>query len=669
MTSTPTGARRDFDPSQTTQLRVPTHRTGAFRRIKKTLPKYDYEHYSRLAGPLTQPDPNKPYRVQYRSLISQEPHRIRVALMLAAAPVLSLVLLFWLLQPEHWTERDYPAFDWLPALDIVMLVSIGLIEFFRCMNVLSNAHATLVARDPIPVVPETGTRVAFLTSFVPGKEPLEMVTRTLEAAVKLRHRGLMHVWLLDEGDDPEVKEVCARLGVRHFSRKGVAKWNQAKGPHRAKTKHGNYNAWLDAHGDDYDFFASVDTDHVPLPNYLERMLGFFRDPDVGFVIGPQVYGNYDNFVTKAAESQQFLFHALIQRAGNKYGAPMFVGTSNAVRIKALKQIGGLYDSITEDMATGFEIHRHKNPATGRKWRSVYTPDVLAVGEGPSAWTDFFTQQMRWSRGTYETILKQYWKGWYSLPPSKLFNYTMMIIFYPMSALNWILAALSCALFLGLGASGVNIDPTIWLMLYGNASALQIGLYVWNRRHNVSPHEPEGSGGVAGMVMSALSAPLYAKALIDSVLRKKSKFVVTPKGDSASPDRWFGTFRYHWYFIAIFGASITAGFVYGHSHPAMIIWATFAMLITATPIFAWRYMLRQEKKKPAAHAARSAGSGQQDAAPAAGPAVPYQPQPLPSHATPHAPHGQQKPTWAASGGGGGNDQTMQIALGGLGGRKE
>ncbi len=461
MTSTPTGAHRDDDPSQTTQLRVPGHRnwnTGTFRRIKKALPRYDYEHYSRLAGPLTQPDPSRPYRVQYRSLISQEPHRLRIALMLLAAPVLSLVLLVWLLQPSHWTERDYPAFEWLPALDIVMLVSIGLIELFRCLNVVSNAHATLVARDPVPVVPETGTRVAFLTSFVPGKEPLEMVTKTLEAAVKIRHRGLMHVWLLDEGDDPEVKAVCERLGVRHFSRKGVAKWNQAKGPHRARTKHGNYNAWLDAHGDHYDFFASVDTDHVPLPNYLERMLGFFRDPDVGFVIGPQVYGNYDNFVTKAAESQQFLFHALIQRAGNRYGSPMFVGTSNAVRIKALKQIGGLYDSITEDMATGFEMHRAKNPETGRKWRSVYTPDVLAVGEGPNAWTDFFTQQMRWSRGTYETILKQYWKGWYSLPPSKLFNYTMMIIFYPMSALNWILAALSCALFLGLGASGCEHRP-------------------------------------------------------------------------------------------------------------------------------------------------------------------------------------------------------------------
>ncbi|WP_369215051.1 glycosyltransferase family 2 protein [Streptomyces flavofungini] len=663
MTSTPTGARQN-DPSETTQLRAVSHRTGGFRRIRKTLPRYDYEHYSRLAGPLTQPDPNKPYTVKYRSLLSQEPHKVRAALMLGAAPLLSLVLLGWLLQPEHWTKRDYVANDWLPVLDIVMLISIGLIEFFRCMNVLSNAHATLVARDPIPVVPETGTRVAFLTSFVPGKEPIEMVTKTLEAAVKIRHRGLMHVWLLDEGDDPEVKEVCRRLGVHHFSRKGVAKWNMAKGPHRAKTKHGNYNAWLDAHGDDYDYFASVDTDHVPMPNYLERMLGFFRDENVGFVIGPQVYGNYDNFVTKAAESQQFLFHALIQRAGNAYGAPMFVGTSNAVRIRALKQIGGLYDSITEDMATGFEIHRATNPRTGKKWKSVYTPDVLAVGEGPNAWTDFFTQQLRWSRGTYETILKQFWKAPFSLPPGRLFNYTMMVIFYPMSAMNWILAALSCALFLGLGASGVNIDPTIWLMLYGNASALQIGLYIWNRRHNVSPHEPEGSGGVAGMVMSALSAPIYARSILDAALRRKSKFVVTPKGDSASPDTLFGTFRIHLFFILVFGGSMAASFVYGHSHPAMITWATFALLITAAPIFAWRWGMRQDKKKPRS----DAGTGPSGPPPAADPAaslprdatapLPQAGPPVPPrgrHAAPHAP--QQKPTWASP------DQTMQISLGG------
>ncbi|MFD7500622.1 glycosyltransferase family 2 protein [Streptomyces sp. NPDC059850] len=597
MTSTPTGARQhshdqdSYDSSTTTRLRIPRQQRPHRRR---PLPKYDYEHYSRLAGPLTQPDPTQPYRVRYRSLLADEPHRIRAALLLGAAPLVSLGLLLWLIQPAHWTERDGQS-PTMAVLDTIMLVSIGLIELFRTMNVASNAHATLVARDPVPVVPEKGTKVAFITTFVPGKEPIEMVTKTLQAAVRVRHRGELDVWLLDEGDDLEVKEVCARLGVRHFSRKGVEKWNQAKGPYRAKTKHGNYNAWLDAHGDAYDFFASVDTDHVPLPNYLERMLGYFRDPDIAFVVGPQVYGNYDAAVTKAAESQQFLFHALIQRAGNAYRAPMFVGTNNAVRISAIKSIGGLYDSITEDMATGFELHRHRNPATGRKWGSVYTPDVLAVGEGPNAWTDFFTQQLRWSRGTYETILGQFWKAPFSLPAGKLFNYTLMVIFYPMSALNWILAGISCALFLGFGASGIQIDPAIWMMLYGNASALQIGLYIWNRRHNVSPHEPEGSGGVAGMVMSAMSAPIYARSLMDAVLRRKSRFVVTPKGDSSSPDTLFGTFRIHLFFLVVFGGSLASSFYFGHSHPAMTVWASLALAITAAPIIAWRWTVRQEKR--------------------------------------------------------------------------
>ncbi|HCA87105.1 MAG TPA: glycosyl transferase [Streptomyces sp.] len=579
---------------------------------------YDYERYSRLAGPLTEPvtDRDRPYRVAYRSLLAQQPHRFRAALLLCAAPVVSAILLLWLLQPGHWVHRQYVS-GWETAADTAMLVSIGLIEFFRLSTVFSNAHATLVARDPIPVVPENGTKVAFLTSFVPGKEPIGMVTRTLEAAVRIRHRGTLHVWLLDEGDDPEVKKVCARLGVRHFTRKGVAKWNTPTGHHRARTKHGNYNAWLDAHGDAYDYFASVDTDHVPLPNYLERMLGFFRDPDIAFVIGPQVYGNYDSAVTKAAESQQFLFHALIQRAGNAYGCPMFVGTSNAVRIKALKGIGGLYDSITEDMATGFELHRHRNPDTGNKWRSVYTPDVLAVGEGPNSWTDFFTQQMRWSRGTYETILKQFWKAPFSLSPGKLLNYTLMVIYYPMTALNWLLAAFSCVLFLGLGASGIQVSSEVWLMLYSDAAALQIGLYIWNRRHNVSPHEPEGSGGLAGMAMSALSAPIYAKSLTDAVLRRKSSFVVTPKGDSASPDRT-ATFRIHLSWAAVFGGSVIASLFLGHTHAAMTTWAVIALVLCLAPVVTWYAEERRRGRTPAGQPAVPAARTDRSRPPAAAP---------------------------------------------------
>jgi hypothetical protein len=559
----------------------PASRRSYIRRMRELLPRYDYEHYSRLAGPLTQPAQDRRYRVQYRSLLALEPHRVRAALMLGAAPLLSFVLVAWLLQPEHWASA-LNADGWNRALRISMVGAIALIEGIRAIGVLSIAASTLVARDPVPVVPKPGLKVAFLTTCVPGKEPLEMVRATLEAAVRIRHRGPLHVWLLDEGDDPELRLLCERLGVHHFSRKGVPRWNQRSGPNRTQSKHGNYNAWLEAHGDGYDFLASVDTDHIPLPNYLERMLGYFRDEDVAFVASPQVYGNNDSWITRAAESQQYLFHALTQRAGNRYGTPMLVGTNNAIRIKTLKRIGGFRDSITEDLATSLTIHRSRNPDTGRRWRSVYTPDVLAVGEGPNNWTDYFTQQLRWSRGNYEAIAKQLPASLISLSPGPLFHYVMMLAFYPLMALNWVLSAMSCFILVWLGTGSVDIDPNVWLMLYGNASALQIGLYIWNRRHNVSPHEPEGSGGVAGMAMSVMASPVYLRAALDTLLRRSSRFVVTPKGDSASKDT-VSTFKQHLAWAALFGSTAVCGVL--QSETAGTVGAVWSLLGLISSILA------------------------------------------------------------------------------------
>ncbi|URN14918.1 MULTISPECIES: glycosyltransferase family 2 protein [Streptomyces] len=568
---------------------------------------YDYDAYSRLAGPLTDPGPG-PYTVAYRSLLGREPHRVRAVLLMTLAPVLSAALLAYLVWPAHWTRREGGE-RWLVVLDAVMLVSIGLICLFMLVNVVSIAHATLVARDPVPVPPEPGTRVAFLTTYVPGKETPAMLRATLEGAVRVRHQGVLDVWLLDEGDDEQARALCAELGVHHFTRRGVPEWNRRSGTHKARTKHGNYNAWLAAHGEAYDFFASVDTDHVPLPNFLERMLGYLRDPDVAFVVGPQVYGNYRSAVTKAAESQQFLFHALIQRAGNRYRAPMFVGTNNVVRISAVLQVGGLYDSVTEDMATGFELHRRRNPATGRYWRSVYTPDVLAVGEGPASWTDFFTQQIRWSRGTYETLLGQYWKAPFRMPPGRFLHYTLMLGYYPTTAVNWFLGVLSCTLHLWFGASGTQVSSSVWLMLYSDAAALQVGLYLWNRRHNVSPHEPRGSGGLAGMAMSALCAPVYLKSLASAVLRTSGRFVVTPKGGAASPDRP-AAFRIHLGWAAVLTAGLLASVRFGHTHAAMRTWALLALAVCLAPVAVRARSALGERRAVRAAAYRAAGRGEE-----------------------------------------------------------
>ena len=213
--------------------------------------RYDYDTYSQLTGAFQQV-PDVGYEVGYVSLLRRDHNWIRSFLLVIAACLVELVFLTWLVWPSHWPTHQH---GWQFKISMTLVVSIGVIELFRLVNVATLAYATLSARDPIPVRPERGTRVAFLTSIVPSREPVEMAEATLRAALQIRHTGPLDCWLLDEGDDPDVKAMCARLGAHHFSRVGVERYNQPSGHHKAKTKHGNYNAWLDAHGAKYDFWV------------------------------------------------------------------------------------------------------------------------------------------------------------------------------------------------------------------------------------------------------------------------------------------------------------------------------------------------------------------------------------------------------------------------------
>jgi cellulose synthase/poly-beta-1,6-N-acetylglucosamine synthase-like glycosyltransferase len=553
-------------------------------------PTYPYSDFSELAGPLQEPAPDN--RVRFRP-VTRGGARARAWLLVTAALLFEGLFLVFLLRPANHPESTG---DWQSFLAMALIGSIAIIEGLRLVNVFTLAVATLNARDPIPLTPLTGQRIAFITTIVPSKEPIEMVRRTLEAAVAVRYEGTLDVWLLDEGDDPAVRAMCAELGVRHFSRAGVSEWNQPTGRHKAKTKHGNYNAWLDAHGDDYDFWVSVDTDHVPLPNMVERLMGYFHDPDVAFVVGPQVYGNYDNFVTRAAESQQYLFHSVLQRAANRFTTAMFVGTNNAVRLSSLRAIGGLQDSITEDAATSVVWHASTNPETGAAWKSVYTPDVLAVGEGPSTWRDYFTQQGRWARGTDEVVLRRFWRLARRMSFARQAHYGLLMSYYPATAISWVLGVTNLVAYLLTGVAGLLVSAQLWLMLYVNAAVLQVAVYFWNRRHNVSPHEEEGSSGVSGMAISVMSTPLYVSALWAAIRNRSTGFAVTRKG-AVSGDRP-ASFTRHLGWAAVLLLALAASQLLGHTHPAIRVWAVLSLVMCLLPVAIWSAgLLRERRPEP------------------------------------------------------------------------
>jgi cellulose synthase/poly-beta-1,6-N-acetylglucosamine synthase-like glycosyltransferase len=548
---------------------------------------YDYEAFSQLTGPFSKL-PKGPYKVAYKRLASKG-NALKALSLVMANFIIELAFLSWLSVAFY----GYFTKEWAPITPglIVIVIAIFTIEIFRLISMFNLCAATLGSKNPVPVRPEKGKRVAFTTTIVPSKEPFSMVEKTLKAMLKVKYEGKIDVWLLDEGNDKTIKKACKQMGIKHFSRKDLEKWNTAKGRFKAKTKHGNHNAWLDAHGAEYDYVLSVDSDHVPLPNFAQRLLGYFRDPDVAFVVGPQVYGNYDNTITKGAESQAYIFQAAIQRSGNSYHSAMFVGTNHAYRVKPWEQINGFQDSITEDMLTGMEVHSRRNPLTGKHWKSVYTPDVVAVGEGPSSWTDFFSQQFRWARGGNEVFVKNFLSFLFRLPWRAKAFYTMIIGYYPIAALSWIIGAIVTVIFLVGGEDGIDVGSKIWFALYFDVLAAQVILYGWMRKYNVSPHEERGTLGVPGMFVTMLCAPIYASALVSTILRRKANFVVTAKGSSASPDRLM-TFKKHIMWSLLIISCLVYSAVVGNSYPEVKVWSISTLAICFVPIVMWALSLKK-----------------------------------------------------------------------------
>jgi cellulose synthase/poly-beta-1,6-N-acetylglucosamine synthase-like glycosyltransferase len=534
-----------------------------------------------IAGPLTEPVGER-VRVEYRRLLSRRELAAFSLLVLCNAAATALFI-GWLLLPAHIPLVATFGLRGGWRLDLARLgfCLIVLTEGVRLAQNFAVWVYGFFAKDPVPIAAEPGLNVAVLTTIVPAKEPIDIAERTLLAMKRLRYPGNVDVWILDEGDDPAVRAMAERIGVRHFTRKGRPEYNQPSGPYRAKTKSGNHNAWRAEHEAGYDVVAQMDPDHVPWEGFLERTLGYFRDPDTAFVVAPQVYGNmYENWIAQGASTQQYLFSAVVERAGNGMGAPLLIGTNHLYRPAAWRQIGGYQDTLVEDQMTGMRVQGTVNPATGRNWRGVYTPDVLAVGEGPATWTDYFNQQKRWAYGIWTIMLSRKLRKGMKLSLAQRWLYGMVQFYYPSAALAAGLGILATSLYLFFGIASIQIDTAHWITLWLVSMGSWFALWLWLRRFNLAEHE-RVEFGLAGMGLSLLAGPIYVAAGIASVLRRPLVYAVTAKGSLSSVDS-LRSFRVH-YLWAGFGALLLgASFELGHAAPLLQFWASVAIMTGIAP---------------------------------------------------------------------------------------
>lgn len=262
----------------------------------------------------------------------------------------------------------------------------------------------------IPEKPEgkVDFKVDILTTYYPG-EPYQMTITTLEAINNISYPHT--TYLCDEANDPFLKEFCKENGIIHVTR-----------DNRINAKAGNINNALRKYATG-DICVVLDPDHIPEPHFLDSILPHFLDPDIGFVQVVQSYYNIkETLVARGAAEQTFQFYGPMMMTLNAYGAVNAIGANCVFRRKALDSIGGHAPGLCEDMHTAMLLY-----AEG--WKAVYVPEVLARGLAPSNLTSFFKQQIKWSRGTFDLLVKVYPKIFSKLTGRQKIHYGILPMHY------------------------------------------------------------------------------------------------------------------------------------------------------------------------------------------------------------------------------------------------
>jgi cellulose synthase (UDP-forming) len=415
---------------------------------------------------------------------------------------------WWLRQARHGTSWLY----WTETVTLFYQTTLLPTVFWWFVRKMKR---------PVEVRAPAGMRVALITLCVPAHESLEVIAGQLDAL-----RGVTYPhdsWILDEGGSDEVRAVARARGVKYFTRRGVERWNQPKPPFQAATKAGNVNAWLDhvaQLGLDYEVFVQLDIDHRPRPDYLRRVLGYFRDPDVAWVQAPSVCGNLDNWTARGLAEQDLIFQGPLQMGFyGATGTPFIIGSHTSYRTSAIRQIGGFQPTRAEDHLDTVVLAAHG-------YKGVYVPELIAVGDGPHDLATYLRQQFAWAHSMIQIffhhtprLIGRYTRG---QALQFLFCQSWYTIWSCSLAILWALPAVALLVNRPIASVGLGTFFLYYLPVMLTSTLMWCEARKW--------FQP---GGVRlswrGIVLQTARWPVVLWALVNVVLRIRRPYMITPKG--------------------------------------------------------------------------------------------------------------------------------------------
>jgi len=405
--------------------------------------------------------------------------------------VLSLCwFLVWLMRPAH---MGFPLLFCLLTLAFIFKATRWLYEWY---------HYFAIAATPNHPTRQDWT-VDVYTTACPG-EPREMIISTLKAikAIRYPHQS----YLCDEGGDPVLQQVCEELGINYITR---SEHNDAKA--------GNINNALAQ--TDGEICVILDPDHEPAPYFLDRILGYFDDPRVGFVQIVQAYYNQsESLVALGAAEQTYHFYGPIMMGMHGHGTAQAIGANCTFRRKALESIGGHAAGLAEDMHTAMRLH-----AEG--WKSVYAPEILTRGLVPSTLSAYYKQQLKWARGCFELLFEKYPPLFKGFSIRQKFHYLSSPLYYLYGIVGLIDIAIPILALL-LGHIAWHITLTGFLQHYLPVVVIATIIRQAAQRYLLEPHER--GFHVTGGLLRAGTWWIYLLGFLSAIFRTKIPYIPTPK---------------------------------------------------------------------------------------------------------------------------------------------
>jgi len=358
--------------------------------------------------------------------------------------------------------------------------------------------------EQLPVA-EPLTVDVFVTAC--GEDPA-LVQRCVAAACAMQ--GTPRVWLLDDGDDPRLEQIAHQLGAAYLTR-----------PERTHAKAGNLNAAF--RRTDGDVIAIFDIDHVPAPDFLQRTLAHFADPQVGFVqVMPTFSNGRQSWVARAAAETSLEFYNPTSIGMDALDSVTKMGSNALIRRSALESIGGYQPGLAEDLATSLSLH-----AAG--WRSTYVAEPLAPGLAPPDLKAWFTQQFKWSRGVFEELLTRLPGLWAHLTWAQRLCYLVRTTKYWIGTVLFIHMLMTFVVLLQPDAA-VKIAYQQYIvhllpLAIIDTTIRSLALRKWRHPHT------ESSALWRAVLLVYITWPIYTAAWIMALLRIPLHYRATPKSNS------------------------------------------------------------------------------------------------------------------------------------------